>query len=339
MTDPNNTVFISYRRSNSKYLALLLFKELTRRGYDVFFDIESIDSGAFESVILNQIAARTHFVVLLAEGTLDRCSEPGDWLRQEIEHAMGLERNIVPVMVEDFKFNTVQQHLTGKLSHLPRYNGLKLYYEYFDAAVENLCNRYLQKPEYPVVIQAIPAAEQNVIQRKIEEANSLPVPTPEELLEEQLFNWYMARDEVSRLNMIIEDHPDDARLFCERGEASRQMDDLSNAVNDFTTAIRLNPEYADAYELRGKAYFLLGQFEYARHDFKTARRLKPSDPSLLISEAISLHGLEQIQKAKELWLSLSEQDRRYEDWDWVEKKIRYWPEPMIQEARKLIARL
>lgn len=53
-----NKVFISYRREPTKFIALLLFKELIKRGYDVFWDIEGIGSGRFDQVILNQIKAR-----------------------------------------------------------------------------------------------------------------------------------------------------------------------------------------------------------------------------------------------------------------------------------------
>ena len=82
MSDTNKTVFISYRRDVSKYLAMAVFKDLQQNGYDAFLDVEKIDSGSWESVILNQIAARTHFVLLLTPGTLNRCIEPNDVLRR-----------------------------------------------------------------------------------------------------------------------------------------------------------------------------------------------------------------------------------------------------------------
>ncbi len=54
------TVFISYRRTNSIY-ARAVFQALTALGYDVFLDYESIDSGAFDQIIMGQIDARAHF--------------------------------------------------------------------------------------------------------------------------------------------------------------------------------------------------------------------------------------------------------------------------------------
>src|SRR5574341_300850 len=76
MTAPNKTVFISYRRNVSAFIARAIFLDLRAHGYDVFMDVESIDSGTFDSIILNQIAARAHFLVILTPGTLNRCAQP-----------------------------------------------------------------------------------------------------------------------------------------------------------------------------------------------------------------------------------------------------------------------
>ena len=97
-------VFISYRRSVSWAFARLVFNDLRMHGFDVFMDVESINAGEFETVILNQIAARAHFVVVLAPGSAERLTNPGDWLRREIEFGMDLGRNIIPLLVNGFRF-------------------------------------------------------------------------------------------------------------------------------------------------------------------------------------------------------------------------------------------
>jgi len=81
------SVFISYRRTNLPW-ALAIYQDLTHQGYDVFFDYQSIDSGNFEKVFLENIKARAHFLLILTPSTLERCTEPGDWLRHEIETAL-----------------------------------------------------------------------------------------------------------------------------------------------------------------------------------------------------------------------------------------------------------
>ena len=128
MLTSNKTVFISYRREPSKFLAIIVCKELQKRGYDVFLDIDSIGGGEFEKIILSQIAARSHFIVLLAHGSLDRCNEAGDWFRREIEYALQLGRTIIPILVDNFTFEISDKYLTGKLREIKNHNALPLYY-------------------------------------------------------------------------------------------------------------------------------------------------------------------------------------------------------------------
>jgi hypothetical protein len=77
------TVFISYRRRDEPW-ALAVFGDLTQHGYDVFIDYDGIGSGNFEAVILENIKARAHFLVLLTPGALDHIDDPRDWMRREI---------------------------------------------------------------------------------------------------------------------------------------------------------------------------------------------------------------------------------------------------------------
>ena len=169
MTDAEKTVFISYRREVSKYAARLVFLDLREKGYDVFMDVENIFSGTFDTIILNQIAARAHFLIILAPGSLVRCANPDDWLRREIERAMELERNIVPVMFDDFNFGDEKTYLEGELTELPRYSGLPVYYEYFDAAMDRLRTRFLKKSTY-ADITPTPKAERKAVAAKIKVA-------------------------------------------------------------------------------------------------------------------------------------------------------------------------
>jgi tetratricopeptide (TPR) repeat protein len=53
------------------------------------------------------------------------------------------------------------------------------------------------------------------------------------------------------------------------------MGRYQSAVDDFNEAIRLKPDYADAYNNRGGAYFKLRRYQLAVKDFNEAIRLKP----------------------------------------------------------------
>lgn len=109
------TVFISYRRTNG-YHALAIHQNLTQRGYDVFFDYESIKGGDFEQIILGSIAKRAHFVVLLTPSALERCADPKDWIRREIEHALQHKRNIIPLTFEGFDFEDIERYLPAHIA-------------------------------------------------------------------------------------------------------------------------------------------------------------------------------------------------------------------------------
>lgn len=141
------TVFISYRVAD-RYAALAVFKDLTQHGYDVFIDFDGIASGDFERAIVDNIRARAHFVLVLTPGSLERCVDPHDWVRREIEIAIELQRNIVPVLVDRFSLTdpAVAQRLQGSLEPLRRYQALEIPGAYFDEAMEKLRKRFLAVP-------------------------------------------------------------------------------------------------------------------------------------------------------------------------------------------------
>lgn len=159
------TVFISYRRKDISW-ALNVYQYLTNHDYDVFFDYTSIPSGDFEQIIISNIKARAHFLVILTPTALDRCNNPGDWLRREIETAISEKRNIIPLFFDGFNFETpsISKNLKGKLATIKKYSGLEIPPGYFDAAMERLCNQYLN-----VALDAILHPISDEIQRVVVE--------------------------------------------------------------------------------------------------------------------------------------------------------------------------
>jgi hypothetical protein len=171
------TAFLSYRRDKSRHLARAIYMDLRSNGWDVFFDVNAIDSGDFDRIILNQIAARAHFILLISPDALARCVNEGDWVLQEIREAVRLNRNIVPIIEEGSR-------LEKELSYLPvdlravigKKNAVALYHDYFEAAMDKLRTRFLKAPAY-VEISTPPAAEQAEIERRMEAVDT-PAPVP-----------------------------------------------------------------------------------------------------------------------------------------------------------------
>ena len=176
MLDVNKKVFLSYRRKHSKYVARSVYQYLKGEGYDVFMDIESIDSGQFSPVILGQIEARPHFLVVLTPGSLKSTTDPGDWLRREIEHAMEKDRNIVPIVAEGFTFEDEEKGLPEnkkfprKLSRLKTFNWLDLPDNYFEDAMRRLTDRFLKKHRKIDVVSTL-EKDRTTVQRMIEKAD------------------------------------------------------------------------------------------------------------------------------------------------------------------------
>lgn len=182
MAHIEKSVFISYRRRDVSW-ALTVYQFLSNHGYDVFFDYLSIPSGDFGQVILGNIKARAHFVLILTPSAMDRCSEPDDWLRCEIETAIGEKRNIVPLFFDGFNFSSsnVTAQLTGGMKNLSRYNGITIYPDYFNEGMERL-GKFLNVP-LDAVLHPVSARVLQVVEENRRAANAAPVgrvsnPTP-----------------------------------------------------------------------------------------------------------------------------------------------------------------
>lgn len=171
----DKSVFISYRRSDQG-LAIAIFKELRRRGFDVFIDFDGLGSGDFGRALLENIESRAHFVLLLTEHALNSCLDPEDWFRREVEHAFGTSRNIVSLLVPPFDFGApaVRAVLAQVLTELPRRNGLLFPPTYFDPAIDRLCAQFLALPTQVPTRQPSQVAE--VLARQAV-ANALSAPS------------------------------------------------------------------------------------------------------------------------------------------------------------------
>lgn len=233
------TVFLSYRRRTGAVWALAISQNLTHSGYDVFFDYQGIASGDFEQVILENIRARAHFLVLLTPSALERVDQPDDWLRREIEAALEHRRNIVPLMLEGFDFATpsIASHLTGTLAPLKNYNGLTLSVDDFDQAMNRLRAKHFNAA-VEVVLHPPSAAASKAAEVQRVAAAAAPDVATQGLTAER---WF---------------------------EQGFETTDLETKISYYTEAIRLKPDFADAYYSRGLARREKGDVEGALVDYQ-----------------------------------------------------------------------
>lgn len=136
-------VFISYRREGGEYTAKIIHDKLTGLGYNVFFDVESLRSGQFNTKLFSVIDECEDFISVLSPNSLDRCANENDWVRLEVAHAIRKGKNIVPVLLRGFQF---PEKLPGDIEQLRYQSGLEASTEFFDAFAKRLLEFLKTKP-------------------------------------------------------------------------------------------------------------------------------------------------------------------------------------------------
>lgn len=135
-------IFISYRRDGGEITARIIRDRLTELGYRVFFDVETLRNGDFNTKLYEQIDECKDFLIVLSPGALDRCVNPEDWVRREVEYALMKGKNIVPVLLRGFSFPA---ELPESLQQLPFQNGLEANSQFFDAFIQKLTTFFVTR--------------------------------------------------------------------------------------------------------------------------------------------------------------------------------------------------
>ncbi|MEO1287028.1 MAG: tetratricopeptide repeat protein [Chloroflexota bacterium] len=291
MPQVENTVFISYRRTNF-YLARSIYDHLRQHDYDVFLDMEKIDSGDFSQQIANSIASRAHFVLILTPSALERCTSPTDWVRKEIEYALDTKRNIIPLTFDEFKFDEIERFLPSHIaSRLKMYNALSIPRDYFEEGLTRLRERYLNK-SLETVLHPASVQTQTLEKQHKQKADEAPVITEAKIEAEQAYelgtmqgHTGQIRASIGSYTRAIELNPDFADAYNNRGLAHRLLGQYHVAVEDLTKAI----EIGHAQRLfwftynRGLIYLDMQLFDEAVNDFSETERLVPDDPELFMT--------------------------------------------------------
>jgi tetratricopeptide (TPR) repeat protein len=294
MAHLEKTVFISYRRTNAPW-ALALFQDLMSHGFDVFLDYNGIASGDFEQVIVGNIRARAHFLVLLTPSALERCGDPSDWFRREIETALTTRRNIVPIMLEGFNFDSpgIGAQLTGSIAELKQYNALRVPVDYFAEGMERLREKFLNVPLDAVLH---PASRSANLAAEVQQAaaQSAEVVSKDELTSQE---WYERGCKATQVDEKIQCYDEAIRIdpnsgvsFNNRGHARASKGDLKGAFEDYARAIEIDPNDPYPFNNRAKAREKSDP-DGALEDFNEAIRLRPD-----FATALNNRGMARMRK-------------------------------------------
>lgn len=176
-------IFISYRRRGGFETAKHLYDLLTKDGYRVSFDIDTLRSGDFDTELLRRIDECRDFILILNEGALDRCADPKvaaseDWVRCELAHALRKNKNVVPIMLAGF--TAFPDNLPDDIRKVVRKNGPKYDSYYFDDFYRRLKSDFLEtQPEE----KGDEDAYVTQLIKRISALKSVPEPTDGELAE------------------------------------------------------------------------------------------------------------------------------------------------------------
>lgn len=128
-------IFISYRRDGGDALAGRIADRFNALGYKVFFDVESMRSGAFNLQLLDALEQCSDVLLVLPPKALDRCVNKDDWVRKELEFALKKEKNIIPIMMRGFEFPAEMPKEIEKIRYM---EGATASSEYFDAVISRI---------------------------------------------------------------------------------------------------------------------------------------------------------------------------------------------------------
>lgn len=144
-------VFISYRREGGYETAKHLYDLLSKDGYKVSFDIDTLRSGDFDKQLLSRIEKCKDFVIIVDKHAFDRtldgsCDPNQDWLRCELSYALKTNKNIVPIFLSGIK--GFPEGLPDDVVEVCKKNGPEYSKYYFDDFYKKLKKTFLHKPSF-----------------------------------------------------------------------------------------------------------------------------------------------------------------------------------------------
>ena len=99
--------------------------------------------------------------------------------------------------------------------------------------------------------------------------------TAEDYYEKALYYSSDSQSQIDNLTEAIKINPDFADAYHHRGFVKNVFGKHIEAIEDFTVAIKINPDFAKAYYHRGIAKNMLGKHIEAIEDFTVAIKINP----------------------------------------------------------------
>jgi tetratricopeptide (TPR) repeat protein len=109
-------------------------------------------------------------------------------------------------------------------------------------------------------------------------------------------------DAARHLRMFTEIYERSPSIYYNLGQLDNNQGLLAEALACGMKALRLKPDYRDAYDLMGNVYFKVGDFENAARSYESAVQLDTLDPLGFFNLACAFHGQGDDANAEKNWL-------------------------------------
>ena len=134
-----------------------------------------------------------------------------------------------------------------------------------------------------------------------------PIPTPRPTLTPSAYSYYAKGEDyyndgkyqlaINEFTTAIRLNPNYTYAYGYRGVAYGNLGQHQRAIQDYDKAIQLDPDDALAYNNRGNAYGHLGQYQRAIQNLDKAIQIDPNDAGAYNNRGLAYHYLGQHQRA------------------------------------------
>ncbi len=256
--------FISYRREGGSETSRSIKESLEKRGVRVFLDLDELKTGRFDEKLLQEISEIPNFLLILSAGALDRCSDPDDWIAKEIAQALKCEKNIIPIVKKGFDFSEIPE-LPGSLKDLTKYNGINYDDIYYNAFIDELCNRIGKgKRDFS---QHFGSSRQDR-----QKAHDIAILGKRLLKQGDYDEAYKHFEEARALDV------DSSLVYFGLGLAGLfKAEDPEDILAQFQRSMSLNPESAHLKYATSQVMYFLGYRQMATENLKSALSSDPTN--------------------------------------------------------------
>jgi tetratricopeptide (TPR) repeat protein len=120
------------------------------------------------------------------------------------------------------------------------------------------------------------------------------------LFDKRCFEWNGKQESdkgIEDCSQAIRLYPNYANAFFNRGIAYKAIGQYDRAIEDYDQAIRITPSDAEAFFNRGIAYRAKGQYDRAIEDYSQAIRLNPNYAIAFYNRGVSWERKNDLQRA------------------------------------------